>query len=86
MYELDEQFSQQNELINQQIELLTAISENQSAIMDNQATIIQQNSEILYNIQEVNSVLINFFFVFGFLCVCKFIHFILCRVIFGGIN
>lgn len=86
VFELEEQFSLQNDLINQQIDLLTDISENQSLIMQNQETIIQQNTDILYNLQEVNSVLVNFFFVFGFLCVCKFIHFILCRVIFGGIN
>lgn len=55
-------------------------------VVKNQETIINQNAEIIYNLQEINSVLVNFFFVFGFLCVCKFIHFILCRVIFGGIN
>ena len=56
------------------------------SIVSNQETIIQQNTESINLLQEIDATCVNFLFVFGILCVCKFVHFIVFRVIFSGIN
>ncbi len=56
------------------------------SIVSNQETIIQQNTQSINLLQEIDATSVNFLFVFGILCVCKFVHFIVFRVIFSGIN
>lgn len=56
------------------------------SIISNQEEIIVQLQELNSQISETNTVLVNFFFLFMFLMVCKFVHFLFYKVFFGGIT
>lgn len=56
------------------------------AIISNQETMIIQLQEQNSQIAETNTVLVNFFFCFMVLMVCKFVHFLFYKVFFGGIT
>lgn len=77
--EVTTEITSPEELPADQLELL-------QSIVSNQETIIQQNTESINLLQEIDATCVNFLFVFGILCVCKFVHFIVFRVIFSGIN
>lgn len=77
--EVTTEITSPEELPADQLELL-------QSIITNQETIIQQNTDSIALLQEIDATCVNFLFVFGILCVCKFVHFIVFRVIFSGIN
>lgn len=56
------------------------------SIISNQETLIIQLQEQNSQISETNTVLVNFFFCFMVLMVCKFVHFLFYKVFFGGIT
>ena len=56
------------------------------SIISNQETMIIQLQEQNSQIAETNTVLVNFFFCFMVLMVCKFVHFLFYKVFFGGIT
>lgn len=56
------------------------------AIIANQEEMIIQLQEQNSQISETNTVLVNFFFCFMVLMVCKFVHFLFYKVFFGGIT
>lgn len=68
----------QKELI-ESLEVLETITQNQEAAIE-QLTIANEA------LTESNTVLVNFFFCFMVLMVCKFVHFLFYKVFFGGIT
>ena len=60
--------------------------EDYETIMKNQEAAIALLQEQNNYISEMHSVLVNFFFCFMVLMVCKFVHFLFYKVFFGGIT
>lgn len=56
------------------------------SIISNQEEMILHLQEQNLQISETNTVLVNFFFCFMVLMVCKFVHFLFYKVFFGGIT
>lgn len=80
MYDLlADNFSSINKNHKSMIEDYEIIMENQEAAI---ALLQEQNNYI----SEMHSVLVNFFFCFMVLLVCKFVHFLFYKVFFGGIT
>lgn len=76
---LSDNFSSINKNHKSMIEDFEIIMENQEASI---ALLQEQNNYI----SEMHSVLVNFFFCFMVLMVCKFVHFLFYKVFFGGIT
>ena len=55
-------------------------------MLENQEAVISLLQEQNNYISEMHSVLVNFFFCFMVLMVCKFVHFLFYKVFFGGIT
>ena len=68
------------------------IIENQEIMLENQSVTLENQEELLEDreaneaLLESNTVLVNFFFLFMVLMVCKFVHFLFYKVFFGGIT
>ena len=71
----------------------SSINKNHKAMIEDYETIIENQEAAIALLQEQNnyifemhSVLVNFFFCFMVLMVCKFVHFLFYKVFFGGIT
>ena len=60
--------------------------EDYKLMLENQEAVITLLQEQNNYISEMHSVLVNFFFCFMVLIVCKFVHFLFYKVFFGGIT
>lgn len=71
----------------------SSINKNHKSMIEDYETIIENQESVISLLQEqndfisgMNTVLVNFFFCFMVLMVCKFVHFLFYKVFFGGIT
>lgn len=76
----------QTEKLEQIVENQEELLEAREAIIENQQAVIEQLTISNEAFLESNTVLVNFFFLFMVLMLCKFVHFLFYKVFFGGIT